>query len=223
MRLVAEPDACHEFLEKSVDAALAQLRQLHDAVGPYCDMLMIAHDIGDSIGVTIGPDLWREIYKPHYRRLFSGWHKITDMKISLHSCGAIFDVIGDLIECGLDVLNPVQISANGMEPERLKATFGTRIIFYGGAYDAIKHGQLDTEEEVYEAVRENIRILSRGGGYLFAGVHNLPGDISEAHLRAILGAWRDVRGDRGTTPNRASPCQAEPDVPLPLVGEGGDS
>lgn len=192
MRMVEEPQACHEFLAKAVDASLAQLRQLDQAIGPYCDILGIAHDLGDLRGVTMGPDLWREIYLPHYKRLFTEWHKITRMKVNLHTCGAISDILPDLIDCGVDLYNPVQVSAHGMEPERLKALSGGRLIFYGGAYDAVQCAGL-SEEAVYEQVKSNIRALNQGGGLLFAGVHNLPGDTPEPHLSAMLRALRDAQ------------------------------
>jgi uroporphyrinogen decarboxylase len=191
MQMVAEPEACHDFLGRAVEAGLAQLRQLEQAVGKYCDVLLIADDMGNTRGVTVGPDLWRKIYKPHYKRLFTEWHKITRMKVSLHSCGAISEILGDLIECGVDIYNPVQISANEMNPKVLKEKFGDKIIFYGGVYDAVLLDRESSDEAVYEAVKANIRTFSRGGGYLFAGVHNLPPDTTEGHLRAILRAYQD--------------------------------
>jgi len=193
MRMVEEPDACHEFLSKACDAAISQLKQLHDAVGGYCDLLAIAHDLGDSRGVTIGPRLWRQIYKPHYARLYSEWHKITSMKVSMHTCGAVSDILGDLIECGVDVYNPVQASARNMDLSVLKERFGDKLIFWGGVYDAVLNPPETPEDEVYATTRRNIETLSAGGGYMLAGVHNLPGDIPEHHLRALLQAWRDAR------------------------------
>ena len=195
MRMVSEPEACHEFLDKAVDATLARLRQLDDAVGAYCDIAGIADDMGDIRGITIGPELWQQIYKPHYRRLFTEWHKITDMKINLHTCGATIDILDDLIECGVDIYNPVQVSANGMEPTGLKERFGDRLIFYGGGFDAVQLPATTSPDVVYETVRANITALSRNGGYIFAGVHNLPGDMPEAHLGAMLQAYRDCRDD----------------------------
>jgi uroporphyrinogen decarboxylase len=193
MRLLEEPQIAHEFLHKACEAGLSQLKLLDQAVGKYCDMLMIADDIGDVRGVTIGPDLWREIYRPHYRRLFGGWHETTRMKVHLHSCGSIYDILDDLIECGVDVLNPVQISARNMEPERLKTAFGERIILCGGCFDAVQTPPHTPVEVVYETVKRNIAALSRGGGYIFAGVHNIPGDTPKAHLQAMLQAYRDCR------------------------------
>jgi uroporphyrinogen decarboxylase len=178
-----------------VDAALAQLRQLHDAVGAYCCMLGIADDMGDKRGITIGPQRWRSVYKPHYKRLFDGWHRITNMKINLHTCGSMFEILEDLVECGVDLYNPVQVSAEGMDPAGLKQRFGDRLIFYGGAFDAAGIPPSASAETAYEAAKANIRALSRGGGYLFAGVHNLPGNLPEAHLQALMTAYRDCRDE----------------------------
>jgi uroporphyrinogen decarboxylase len=193
MQMLEEPEACHAFLDKYVEAGLAHLRQLDQAVGKYCEMLHIAHDLGDRRGVTMGPDLWRAIYKPHYKRLFTTWHEITRMKICLHSCGSIAEILGDLIECGLDIINPVQTTAQGMEAAALKARFGNRVIFYGGSLDAVACPPGTPDEVVFETVKRNIEALSRGGGYLLAGVHNLPGDTPASYLQAMLEAWRQVR------------------------------
>jgi uroporphyrinogen decarboxylase len=193
MRMVEEPEACHEMLGKAVDAALAQIRQLDQAIGPYCSILGIADDMGDQRGITIGPDLWRSIYKPHYKRLFTEWHRITRMKVNLHTCGAMTDLLDDLIECGVDIYNPVQTSARGMDPATLKSRFGDRLIFYGGVFDEVSLPPSTNPEIVYEKVKASIRTLSRGGGYVFAGVHNLPGDLPAPHLAALLQAWRDCR------------------------------
>ena len=130
------------------------------------------------------------VFTPPHKKLFEGWHSITNMKVIMHNCGGIGDILEDLAECGVDIINPVQISAHGMEPEMIKGRLGDRIIFYGGVYDAILLAG-ESEKVVYEKVKENIGILSKGGGYLFAGVHNLPADMSESHLRAMVAAYRD--------------------------------
>lgn len=189
MRLVEEPQAAHDFLAKATEAALRQVTLLDQAIGKYVDMMQIAHDLGDGRGVTIGAQRWREIYKPHYRELLQGWHARTRMKVNLHCCGSVSDILDDLIECGVDVYNPVQISGTNMSPASLKARFGERLIFYGGAFDAIQTPPSTAEDVVYETVRANIQSLSAGGGYLFAGVHNIPGDTPVGHLRAILRAY----------------------------------
>lgn len=191
--MLEEPDVMHELLEKSVDASLSNLKQLDQAVGKYVDILSIAHDFGDNKCVTVGDSLWRAIYKPHYKRLFQGWREITDMKINLHSCGSIYSIIDDLIECGVHIINPVQTSAANMSAKQLKSEFGERVIFYGGAYDAQLFNPSMTYNEVYNAVYNNIKILGEGGNYIFAGVHNLPADMPKHHIKAMIDAYFDAR------------------------------
>ncbi len=193
MRMVEEPDDAHEFLDRAVTASLSQLMGLHQAIGKYVQLMQIGHDFGDNRCVTIGPPLWRSIYKPHFKRLFEGWRRITDIKIMLHSCGAIGEIIGDFVECGIDVLNPVQVSAFGMDPASLKARFGDRLVFYGGSLDSILCPPAAPPEVAYEQAAAHIRALKAGGGYIFSGVHNTPGDTPVSHLRALLQAYRDER------------------------------
>lgn len=204
MRMVTEPDACHEFLDKAVDAGIAQLKQLDQAIGKYCMILGIADDMGDNRGITIGPDLWREIYKPHYKRLFTEWRKITNMKINLHTCGSMSDILDDLVECGVEIYNPVQTSANNMDPVLLKERLGDRLIFYGGALDAVSLPTTASPDTVYETVKSSIKAFSRNGGYIFSAVHNLPGDVPETHLKAMLQAYRDCREDTDLRTGRGS-------------------
>lgn len=191
VRMREEPEVCREFLDKACEASLSQMKLLEQAIGKYCDIICMADDMGDNHGLLIGPELWRDIFKPAYKKLFSGLHKISGMKINLHSCGSIYDIMEDLIECGLDIINPIQVSARDMEPEKLKNRFGGRIIFAGGSYDAALTPPGTAPEIVYEAVKKNISALSRGGGYIFAGEHNMPGDTPESHVAAIMAAYRD--------------------------------
>jgi uroporphyrinogen decarboxylase len=190
--LMENPDLMKAYLEKAVTAGLKQITLLEQAAGKYVDILSIAHDFGDNRCVTIGANLWREIYKPYYKRLFQGWHERTNMKINLHSCGSIESILDDLIDCGLDIYNPVQISAHNMAPGSLKARFGERLVFWGGDYDAqMMKGR--NYREVYDHVSQNISIFKSGGGHIFSGVHNLPADMPEDHLRAMLEAWKENR------------------------------
>lgn len=186
------PDLMRAYLAKAVEASLKQIALLEQAVGKYVDILNIADDIGDNRGVSIGDELWRDIYKPFYKKLFQGWHERTGMKINLHSCGSIYSILDDLIECGLDMYNPVQISAQDMDPAKLKAKAGKNFVFYGGDYDAqLMKGR--AYDEVYEHVKHNLCTFKQQGGHIFAGVHNLPPDMPEDHLRAFFTAWMDYR------------------------------
>jgi len=191
--MIEEPETIKEFLGKSAEAALSQLVGLNQAVGKYVDILSIAHDFGDNRGVTMGAELWRNIYKPFYKQLFRGWQETTDMKVNLHSCGAISEILPDLIECGVQIINPVQTSAHGMSAESLKKDFGDKVIFWGGGYDSQLFSQDDSYENVFNKTCEVIETFKPGGGYIFSGVHNLPADISSVHLKAILDAWNNVK------------------------------
>ncbi|MFZ2658666.1 MAG: uroporphyrinogen decarboxylase family protein [Victivallales bacterium] len=193
MLMMERPELMHEYLDKSVSSALSQLKQLDQVIGKYADMLSIAHDFGDNRNVMIGAPLWREIYKPHYKRLFTEWKKITRMKINFHSCGAISEILPDLVECGVDVLNPVQTSADNMDAPTLKNKFGDDLVFFGGAYDAQSIPANLSYEEVYVTVKRNCEIFKKGGGFIFAGVHNLPGDIPEHHIEAMLEAFNESK------------------------------
>ena len=191
--MVEEADVMRAFLEKSLEASLKQIRLLEEAVGKYVDILSIAHDFGDNRGVTIGAELWREIYKSSYQRLFREWKNITGMKINLHSCGSITSILGDLIECGVDIINPVQTSAADMSAVSLKERFGKDVIFWGGGYDAQSINEDASYEDVYRVVYDNVKTLGAGGNYIFAGVHNLPATVPEHHLKAMLDGYRDAR------------------------------
>jgi len=191
--MMEEPDVMREILDKYVDAALKQVKLLDQAVGKYVDMVSIVQDIGDNRGVTIGAPLWREIYKPAYKKLFQGWRGITDMKINFHSCGSIEEILGDLIECGVHVLNPVQTSAANMSPAHLKERYGKEIVFWGGAYDAQSMPADASYDEVYQTVAHNVKTFAAGGNYIFSGVHNLPADLPDHHLKAMLDAYHDVK------------------------------
>ena len=191
--MLEEPDVMRALLSKCVEAGLKQIELLEQAVGKYVDILSVAHDFGDNNGVTIGEELWRDIYKPFYKQFFQGWRSITNMKINLHSCGSIASILGDLIECGVQIVNPVQTSAAGMSAEALKQRFGKDVVFWGGGYDAQLIDISSSYEDVYRNVYKNVKILGAGGNYIFAGVHNLPANMPEHHLKAMLDAYRDAR------------------------------
>jgi uroporphyrinogen decarboxylase len=118
------------------------------------------------------------------------------MRVNLHSCGSIAEILPDLIECGLEVLNPVQTSAAGMDIPSLKRRFGNDLVFWGGAYNPQLISTDMGYEEVFDAVRQNVRLLGDGGGFIFSGVHNLPATLPESHIRAMLDAWNAERNYR---------------------------
>ena len=130
--------------------------------------------------------MYREMIKPYHRRQCQFIHEnYPNMKVLMHCCGAIFDLIPDYIEIGVDLLNPVQISAAGMDPERLKDTYGKRIMFWGGGADTQNFDRFETVDDVRRHVDGLARVFSRGGGYVFSQVHNFQAGVEPEKILAV--------------------------------------
>lgn len=193
--LMTQKDTCHEMMDRAVDASIACMKQLHDAVGdrPFA-WGVASDDSGTQRGEFIRPQLWAEMIKPHYARLCAWVHQNTQWKTFLHCCGSIYHLIPHFIEAGIDILNPVQTSAANMQPERLKAEFGSplstagKIVFWGGGCDTQRVLGECTPEEVREHVAERLKIFKPGGGYVFTQVHNIQTDVPPDNIIAMLDA-----------------------------------
>ncbi len=188
--LLTEKQTAHEMMDRWVDAVIAQIGLFHEAVGDYCFGWGVgSDDAGTQRGELISPELFAEMIKPHYQRLCNWVHTNTDWKTCLHSCGSIYNYIPEWIDAGIDILNPVQISAANMEPERLMSQFGGQIVFWGGGWDTqqiLPHG---TPDEVAAHVRHNLEIFGSGdGGYVFTQVHNIQQDVPVENVEAMLDA-----------------------------------
>ena len=189
MMLMTEKETCHEMMARSVDASIENLKQLNEAVGDYCLAWGIAaDDSGTQRREFINPDLWAEMIKPHYARLCSWIHENTSWKTYLHCCGSIYNLIPHMIDAGIDILNPVQTSADGMEPERLKDEFGGKLVFWGGGCDTQRILPTASPDEIREHVRERISIFKSGGGYVFTQVHNIQPNVPAENVIAMLDA-----------------------------------
>ena len=190
--LLTEKETAHEMMGRYVDAVIKRIALYHEAVGDRCFAWGVASDdAGTQSSELISPDLFREMIKPHYQRLCGYIHEHTGWKTYLHSCGSIYHYIADWIDAGIDILNPVQISAANMEPERLMREFGGKIVFWGGGCDTQHVLPLGTPEEIREHVRRNIEVFSAGtGGFVFTQVHNIQQDVPVKNVEAMLdAAW----------------------------------
>lgn len=197
--LMTEQETATEMMGRYVDAVIAQMALYHQAVGDRCVAWGVASDdAGTQRRELIAPDLFAEMIKPHYQRLCDWVHANTSWKTYLHSCGAIHDYIPHWIDAGIDILNPVQISAANMEPERLMADFGGRIVFWGGGCDTQSVLPRGTPDQIREHVRGNIEVFGSGpGGYVFCQVHNIQQDVPVENVEAMLAAAADC-ADRHT-------------------------
>jgi uroporphyrinogen decarboxylase len=155
-------------------------------MGGHIQAIAINSDLGSQIGPLCRPALWEELCAPFVKAFCDFIHQNSDLKIFLHSCGSIQEFIPALIECGVDIFNPVQITAENMDPRELKQKFGDKVTFWGGGCDTQRVLNMKTPEEVSANVRELIRIFKPGGGFVFNQVHNVMGDVKPENIVAML-------------------------------------
>lgn len=184
--LAAEPDRAHDFLERLTEYHLAKLEKYLGLVGPYIDVILFSDDLGSQNGPLISPRMYREFFKARHTRLYQRAKELADVKVNLHCCGSVRQLLPDLIETGIDAINPVQISCKGMDVAELKREFGRDVTFWGGGCDTqwvLPHA---SPEEIKEHVRRQVETLRPGGGFVFQQVHNILADVPPQNIVAML-------------------------------------
>ena len=181
------PGYVRELFEMQTEITLQNLELYRQAVGDRLTAIAISGtDFGAQNELLISPDSYREFYKP-YHQTFNDWvHENTSWKVFFHSCGAITAIMDDLIEVGVDIINPVQVSAKGMGAASLKEKYGDRIVFWGGGVDPQSTMPFGTPEEVAAETRENVAVMSKGGGFVCAAVHNIQGPTPVENILAFF-------------------------------------
>ncbi len=183
-----EPEYVDVLYEKLVEAWLENLKRFVDAVGNRVQVLQICDDFGTQQSTFVSPKMFRERIMPFYKRGLDWIHEHTEMKVLLHSDGALMPLIPSLIEMGVDILNPVQTSAKGMDAAELKQRFGDQLVFWGGSLDCQQTLPFGTPEDVAREVEEHMRAFSPGGGYVFAPVHNIQAGVPAENVIAMFDA-----------------------------------
>ena len=189
MDMALDPDLARALMRKITDLKLAYWEQVLDEIGPDIDIAAEADDLGAQHAPLFSPEAYRDIVKPLHREIVELIKGRSNARFFLHSCGAIRELIPDLIDIGVDVLNPVQVSAAGMETAELKATFGDDITFWGGTVDPQKTLARGTPEEVHEETVRRIDELKPGGGFVIASIHNMQAQVP---VENILAFWEAV-------------------------------
>jgi hypothetical protein len=190
--LLTRPDYVWQVFERQCDVGLSSLAKAHAAVGEKVHMLITsAADFGMQTGPFIAPRTYRELFKPFHKAVNDWVHEHTTWKTFMHSCGSVIDLLPDFIEAGFDILNPVQCSAAGMDPQTLKDRFGDDIVFWGGGVDTQHTLPFGTPDEVRAEVRERIRIFGQGGGFVFATIHNIQAKTPVENLLAMFETVRE--------------------------------
>ncbi len=184
-----------EFVEAVLEKTLQILIEMHaeylSEVGACLDLVTLWDDYGSQYGTLISPDMWRKLVKPRLARLIKVIHKETPARIGLHSCGSLTAILDDLVEIGIEVLNPVQVSAQGMVPSDLKKRYGKRLTFWGGidSHYVLPYG---SPNDVISAVKETIAALAPGGGYILASVHNIQPEVPPENIVAMFDTCREI-------------------------------
>jgi uroporphyrinogen decarboxylase len=155
------------------------------------DLVIEADDLAGQQALLMSPRTYRQVIQPRHKRLFSFIKAQAPVKVFFHSCGAVRQLIPDLIEIGIDILNPVQISAAGMDLRELKREFGQELVFWGGGVDTQGVLGAASPQEVKEHVRRNIGALAPGGGFVFAAVHDIQADVPPENIMAMWEAWEE--------------------------------
>jgi uroporphyrinogen decarboxylase len=184
MALVSEPAVADRMMEKMTDLYIEASEAYLDEVGQYLDVIVYWDDVCGQNGWLIRPDLYAKMVKPKQRRLVEAIKKKTGARLFYHGCGAVFDLIPHLIETGFDIINPVQVSARGMDTRRLKESFGREITFWGGGVDTQQVLPFGTPREVADEVKRRIDDLAPGGGFVFAPVHNIQAFVPPENIVA---------------------------------------
>jgi hypothetical protein len=196
--LVTRTAYVHAIFERQCAAALDNLSRFHSIMGDSIDVLYVCGtDFGTQISQFCSPATFDEIYMPYYRQVNDWVHRRTRWKTMKHTCGAVDPLMPNLIRAGFDILNPVQCSAVGMEPRRLKETYGRDIVFWGGGVDTQKTLPFGTPEQVRAEVLERCRVFSPGGGFVFNAIHNIQARTPVANVVAMLDAVTEFNNAGG--------------------------
>ena len=187
----------HRIFERQTELALANLERLRSRVGERIQaMYVCGTDFGTQSSQFCSPAAFRELYFPYYKRINDWVHAHTGWKTFKHSCGAVRPLIPLFIEAGFDILNPVQVSAAGMEAAALKADFGKDIVFWGGGVDTQKTLAFGTPAEVRAEVLRRCAIFAPGGGFVFNAIHNIQATVPTANIVAMFDAVKEANGRR---------------------------
>ena len=191
MDIYAEPEAVEYLLDALMEKHLATLKDVCEAVGDVVDILRFGDDLGMDTGPFMSPEKYQTIFKPRHKILCDYVHSNSNMKTFLHSCGSIKMLMGDLIDAGYDIINPVQTTSNGMDPALLKKEFGKDITFWGGGCNTRWVLNRSTPEEVYEYTSRMLEIFSPGGGFVFNQEHNIMPDVPPENIVSMYRAVKD--------------------------------
>ena len=185
----------HRIFERQTEIALRNLEKIHARVGDRVQAAFLCGtDFGTQQSTFCSVAAFRELYMPYYKQINDWVHRHTAWKTFKHSCGAVETLIPAFIESGFDILNPVQVSAAGMDARNLKEKYGRDIVFWGGGVDTQKTLAFGAPEEVRAEVLKRCEVFGRGGGFVFNSVHNIQANVPVRNVVAMFEAVREFSG-----------------------------
>ena len=188
------PDYVKDVFELWTESGIKNLEIYKQAVGDNIDVINVSGtDLGTQVGQLMSVDTFRELYKPFYTRINKWIHDNTNWKIHYHSCGAIRPFLDDFVDMGVDIINPVQITAKGMDAAELKAQYGDKLVFWGGGIDTQDTLPNKSVEEIRAHVDRNLDIFAKDGGFVFTTIHNIMGDVPADHIAAAFDEARNYK------------------------------
>ncbi len=186
--LLTNPRFCEALIDRVLEYWINFETGFMKAVGDIVDVVMIGDDLAGQSGPLFSPTLYRKIVKPRQKALVRHLKSLTRAKVWYHTCGDCWEYIPDLIDNGIDILNPVQIGLKNMQPHALKERFGRSLVFWGGGIDTQHVLPFARPEAVREEVRKNLKAFKPGGGYVFNNVHNIQKGVPPENIVALLDA-----------------------------------
>jgi uroporphyrinogen decarboxylase len=193
--LVADETLARALMDTLAESHMEEFEHYIEALGPYLDVIVVNDDLGSQQGPQLSVEMFRSVVKPYLAKLYGFMKsKMTRAKLFLHSCGSVYAFIPDLIEMGVDILNPVQVSAANMDSKKLAAEFGKDIIFWGGGCDTQGVLPRGTVEDVRAEVKRRIDDFAPGVGLVFTQVHNIQPGVPPENIEAMYDAALEYGG-----------------------------
>ena len=186
--MIENPSFCEALLDQILKFWMDYFNEFLPEVEDLIDVIMIGDDLSGQLGPLFSPIFYRKVVKPRQKKLVQHIKSLTSTKIWYHTCGSVAEYIPDLLDNGIDILNPVQISANNMNPKVLKKKYGKKLVFWGGGIDAQHVLPFAKPDEIFEQVKRNLEIFKPGGGYVFNNVHNIQSGVPPENIVALFDA-----------------------------------
>lgn len=192
MDLIVNQTFAEALMDRLVASHMKWFERFMGAAGEHIQIIMVGDDLGMQDGPQLSPELYRKVVKPYHKKLYQFIKNNSDAYLFLHTDGAVYDFIPDFIEMGVDILNPIQASARGMDPLMLKREFGRDLVFWGGGCDAQQTLPFGTPAEVKDEVKRRIEVLAPGGGFVFAQDHVIPANTPPENIVAMYEAVKET-------------------------------